>query len=114
MVTCCANPACCNEFRLLNTGDLYAVDKPHAKSEYLRICSNCATHFTPHLDPMGMVSLRLRGEREPAQLPRVHATLRLVAHAVRRMPWRRAIPASARPVTESPLRWGSYTHGAHL
>jgi hypothetical protein len=34
MVSCCVNPACRAEFRSLNTGDIYAVERRSADTEF--------------------------------------------------------------------------------
>jgi hypothetical protein len=111
MINQCVNPACRTEFRLFNSGDLYAVDRPHGYPEYFWVCSSCASKFNVSVDPMGLVSLRPRPEGHPASKVLAHSNLRLVAHATRRLPWRRAIPAGTHPDAAS---GGGPTHAVHL
>ena len=114
MVNCCVNPACRTELRLLNSGDLYAIEKPSADTEFFWICTNCSSRFNLCLDSMGMISLQPRGESEPTHPPQIQARLRLVARARRHMPWRHAVPAGVGPMTNNSGNWGAPTHSAHL
>jgi hypothetical protein len=114
MVNCCANPACRTEFRLLDSGDLYAIERTSADTEFFWICSNCSSRFNLSLDSMGKVLLTPRGDREQPHTPQPQARLRLVARARRHMPWRHAVPAGVGPASENPGDWGTSTHGAHL
>jgi hypothetical protein len=97
MIDQCVNPACRTEFRLFNSGDLYAIDLPHRDPEHFWVCSACASKFNVSVDPMGIVSLVPRSELDPASPVHPHVNLRLVAHAARRMPWRRCVPAGLHP-----------------
>jgi hypothetical protein len=114
MVNRCANPVCRTEFRLLNSGDLYAIEEPNGTTEFVWICSNCASRFSLYLDPAGIVSLEPRGGRQQAHSPQLKASLRLAAHARHYLPWRHAIPASARLLHQHSGNWGKSTNGAHL
>jgi len=113
MVNCCVNPACRTELRLLSSGDLYAVERPHAQPEYFWLCSPCASRNVAWLDSAGRISVRPRSQTQPANPPNLRVSLRLVAHAVRRVPWRRAIPAGSRCMPEPLGSWGAPSHGAH-
>lgn len=95
MVNRCINPACPTEFRLLNSGDLYTVERPGSEAEFFWICSSCASRFNLFLDPTGVVSLRARANGEQNHPPLLKASLRLVAHARRHMPWHHAVPSGS-------------------
>src|SRR5579863_3730884 len=113
MVNVCVNPACGTEFRLLNTGDLYAIEKPSAQTEFFWICAECASRFSLYLDPEGVPVLRSRGDPEQTHPPRLQARLRLVAHARRHMPWQNAVPAGTGPRFDTSGAWGAPAHRAH-
>jgi hypothetical protein len=114
MINQCVNPACRIEFRLFNSGDLYAIDRPHGYPEYFWVCSTCASQFNVSVDPMGFVSLRPRSERDQEHSADPHVILRLVAHAARHMPWRRSVPAGLHPAVQDSGNRGGPTHAAHL
>jgi hypothetical protein len=114
MVNCCINPACRIEFRLLNSGDLYAIERPSAETEFFWICADCASRFSLVLDPAGTVSLRPRGKNEQGYPPQLQARLRLVAHARRHMPWRNAVPAGAGLRVGKSGDWGAPIEAAYL
>lgn len=100
MVHSCVNPVCRAAFKLLGSGDFYALERRTANTEFFWLCPECASRFELHLDAMGCVSPRVRGERGLANPPRPDANLRLVAHAVRHM---QAIPAGERAVLVSSI-----------
>jgi hypothetical protein len=85
MLNCCVNPVCRAEFRLLGSGDFYALERRAANTEYFWLCPDCATRFELHIDGLGCVSPKIRGERGHGDSPKLDANLRLVAHTVRRM-----------------------------
>jgi hypothetical protein len=114
MVNCCVNPACGTEFRLVHSGDLYAIDRPYTDTEFFWICSNCSSRFDLALDSMGRLLLRPREDSQPAYTPPFPARLRLVARARRHMPWRHAVPAGIGPMADNSGGWGSVLNGAHL
>ena len=114
MINQCVNPACRSEFKLFNSGDLYAIERTHGYPEYFWVCSTCASKFNVSVDPMGLVSLRPRSERDQASQVHPHANLRLVAHAARRMPWRRAVPADVHPAVRNSRERAGPTHGEYL
>ena len=62
MVSCCVNPACRTEFKLLNTGDLYALERRSADTEFFWLCSACVPVVALGLDAMGGVSVRPRSD----------------------------------------------------
>jgi hypothetical protein len=81
MVNRCVNPACREEFKLLNAGDLYAHEKRYANTEFFWLCSSCTSRFDLRLDPLGRVTLRPRGDR--VLPPHPDGNLRLISRAVR-------------------------------
>jgi len=62
MVNRCVNPACHEEFRLLNAGDLYAHERRSADTRFLWLCAQCAATFELYFDPAGQVCLRPRSD----------------------------------------------------
>jgi hypothetical protein len=112
MVNRCVNPACRTELRLLNSGNLYALERPLAGTDFFWLCSKCAATLVPFLDSMGIVSLRPREDSQPANPPDTTSTLRLVAHARRHMPWRHTVPAGVGPSFEN-RAWNRRPHGAN-
>ncbi len=91
MVNWCVNSACRAEFKFLQSGDFYALERPDASPEFFWLCPECASQFELHLDAQGCVSPRLRGERGRVYAPPSDVHLRLVAHAVQRV---KTVPAS--------------------
>lgn len=91
MISCCVNPACRTEFKLLNMGYLYALEKRSADTEFFWLCSACALVVALGLDAMGGVSVRPRSDARHPQLPHLDSRLRLVARpSVERTPWHRS------------------------
>ncbi len=41
MIDCCANPACTTEFRFLNGGDLYALEREFENTHFFWVCPAC-------------------------------------------------------------------------
>jgi len=107
MVDCCINPACRADFKLLSGGDLYALERRSADTEFFWLCSECASVFDLSLDALGRVGVRQRGDRgEYLRSPHPEGNLRLVTRAVRSLPWRDDTPASERPMMEDSGEWG--------
>jgi len=96
MVNCCVNPVCRAEFKLLNTGDLYAYERPTADTEFFWVCSACGPEVNLHLDARGGVSVRPRSDINRAQPPHPDGHLRLVARPMKRLPWYHTIPYGER------------------
>jgi hypothetical protein len=90
MVSYCVNPACRREFRLLNTGDLYALERRSADTEFFWLCSACVPVVAVCLDTMGCISVRPRSETGRTQIPYPDYRLRLVYCPIERTPWLRA------------------------
>ena len=116
MVNRCVNPACREEFKLLNAGDLYAHEKRYANTEFFWLCSACASRFDLRLDQVGRVTLRPRGDR--GLPPHPDGTLRLISRAVRPPARAHAIPSGERAsssvfaVGPLPKTFHSRTHRA--
>jgi hypothetical protein len=116
MVNRCMNPACPTEFRLLTSGNLYAVDRPRMNMEFLWLCCACAAQLTPHLDAAGAVALRRAQATPTAEAPLssdLCASLRLVANGSQRLPWRHSVPASTHPAVLLHRGSGGPTYNAH-
>ena len=91
MVSCCVNPACRTEFKLLNTGYLYALERRSANTEFFWLCSGCALVVALGLDAMGGVSVRPRSDAHRPHPPSLESRLRLVARSsAERIPWHRS------------------------
>lgn len=114
MLNRCVNPACRTELRLLNSANLYALERPDAVTDYFWICSNCASTLIPVLDSMGIVSLKHREDSHPTNPPHPASTLRLVAHARRHMPWQHTVPTGVGPSYETQGDWNTPANGVHL
>ena len=87
MVSCCVNPACRTEFRSLNTGALYAVERRPMDTEFFWLCSACVPVAALALDPMGCISVRPQSDVVRPQPPHPDGDLRLVTQSKRRTPW---------------------------
>lgn len=91
MVSSCANPLCRTEFKLLNTGDIYAFERRSANTEFFWLCSACVPVVSLCLDAAGGVSVRPRTERCRRQSSYLDDRLRLVVPTpMRSSPWHRA------------------------
>ena len=105
MVSCCVNPACRTEFKLLNTGDLYALERRSADTEFFWLCSACALVVALGLDARGGVSVRPRSDARHPQIPHLDNRLRLVARtSVERTPWHRSNRAHGKTFTSGSER----------
>ncbi len=90
MVSCCVNPACRTEFRSLDTGVLYAVERRSVDTEFFWLCSACVPVVALSLDTMGCVSVRPQSDAVRPQPPHPDGYLRLVAQRKLRTPCHRA------------------------
>jgi hypothetical protein len=97
MVSRCVNPACRKEFRSLNTGDIYAVERRSGDTEFFWLCSACVPVVALSLDSMGSIFVGLRRDAEHLQGTHPDSRLRLVYSPVEHPPWVRA--ALARGLT---------------
>jgi hypothetical protein len=72
MVDCCANPSCRKEFRFLNGGDLYALERESANTQFFWICSRCSRSLVLELGSDGSVSARFRRQTTDTPHPPRH------------------------------------------
>ena len=97
MVKRCLNPACQQEFqeefRLFNTGYLYAYELASRDTEFFWLCAACAAHVVPFVDDAGGVSVRPITQGAAFFPASRAAALRIVSAPARRIPWRRNAPA---------------------
>lgn len=93
MVKHCINPACRAEFKVYNSGFLYAHERPSQDTEFFWLCSPCAAKFIPALDEDGNVSIRMRTSGVHFLPPRKGGDLRVISAPAQRLPWRRNAPA---------------------
>ena len=92
MVKRCLNPDCPNEFRHLNSGDLYALDCGTEDTKFLWLCGDCATTVAIAVDEAGTISVQKRSLKAVSRIvPASHTVrLRLIAGHAPLDPWRRA------------------------
>jgi len=107
MVDCCANPACRAEFRLLNSGDLYALERRSQDTEFFWLCSACFAHYELQLDSHGKPAIIPRATRQYTRPAAPEATLRLICCAIRRIPWRNTGPSNEPAPEATPNEWGT-------
>ena len=93
MISQCVNPDCHAEFRVFNSGFLYALERPSADTEFFWLCSLCADRFKPCLGADGEVAVMPRLQSEGGLPPRWEGEIRLVSAPAQRIPWRSAIPS---------------------
>ena len=56
MVNDCVNPACGTELNVFNTGELYALERRSADTEFFWLCPACVPVVTLGLDATGSVA----------------------------------------------------------
>ena len=81
MVIRCVKPACRNELRFLNAGNLYALERRSADTEFFWLCSACVPLVVLSLDPRGCISVIPQSDAVSPQPPHPDAYLRLVAQS---------------------------------
>jgi hypothetical protein len=96
MVNRCVNPACHEELRLLNAGDLYAHERRLLGTEFFWMCATCASNFDVYLDPAGCVSVRPRSASNRAQPPDLDGHVRLVSRCRQLLPRPHTVPSGER------------------
>jgi hypothetical protein len=80
MIDRCVNPTCQAEFRLFNTGNLYALERRRADTEFFWLCPACSGCVALILDASGSVAVQpLSGARHRIP-PHPDRDLRLVTH----------------------------------
>jgi hypothetical protein len=97
MVKRCINSTCHEEFKLLNGGDLYALERRSANTEFFWLCPACACDYELYLDPMGCVSTQVRSLIHRVPPPNRDANLRLISRLTRPRP--DTMPSSIRAST---------------
>jgi hypothetical protein len=90
MVSRCVNPACCAELKVFNTGNLYALERRSANTEFFWLCPDCVPVVDLYLDCEERVSVRPRTNKERREPPHREHRLRLVSRVVGGIPWERA------------------------
>jgi hypothetical protein len=96
MVSTCLNTACHEEFKVLNAGDLYALDTTSSEPEFFWLCKQCAALYDVCRDLSGRVSLRPRDEVSSRQPPTFDGTLRLIARSLKPLPRLNTVPSGER------------------
>jgi hypothetical protein len=86
MVKRCVNSSCHEEFKLLNGGDLYALERRSVNTEFFWLCSACARVFELYLDPMGTVLVRNGSLIHRVPPPHPDVNLRLISRMTRPRP----------------------------
>ena len=103
MVSRCINPACRTEFKLFNSGTLYAHERRGADTEFFWLCSPCASHLVPCLAADGHVAVMPRGVAGSSLPPHPDAGIRLIARPMPRIPWRKGVPAGEASPSPAPF-----------
>ena len=103
MVQHCVNPACRREFQLLHAGDLYALERGSADTEFFWLCSDCACMFDLLVNESGVVGLSEHGEPRLTSRTARAGELRLISRCARPAP-----RPDSRPTSE---RTYSFVHG---
>ena len=103
MISRCINPVCHTEFKLYNSGTLYARDRRSADTEFFWLCAPCASHLVPCIEPDGSVSATPRCAQKSSQPGHPDESIRMVPRLTPRNPWRNAVPGGE---TEPARRWG--------
>jgi hypothetical protein len=92
VVDCCANPGCDADFRLFHSGDLYALERHTADTEFFWLCSECAPQYDLLLSAEGRVSFHPRSEGRRGRPANPDSTLRLVSSDTHGFPWGNSTP----------------------
>ena len=90
MVSQCANQACNAEFKMLHSGDLYALERRSVDTEFFWLCSACIPSFVLGLNSGGFVSLTRRSSDRPGRQGDPEGRLWLVYSPLEPVPWLRA------------------------
>jgi len=101
MIDRCASPGCCADFRQFNSGDLYALERRSANTEFFWLCSECAPQFDLLLDSEGSLAFRPRSDHPHHRPANPEGTLRLVSSSVHRMPWHNSAPSDEPRVAQN-------------
>jgi hypothetical protein len=69
MVNRCVNPGCKKEFKRFTAGELYALYRRSADTEFFWLCPVCAVHLVVCVDSAGCVGVLARTECRSLQRP---------------------------------------------
>ena len=78
MVNHCVNPGCHEEFKYFSAGELYALERRSAATEFFWLCNVHASRFVVCLEPAGCVGVKPRAEFCSLQRPDPERSLRFV------------------------------------
>ncbi len=78
MINRCVNPECGIELKVFNSGNLYALDRRSADTEFFWLCPTCTLVTVLQLDPDGSVVVKPRSDEEHRQPPHPNNRLRLI------------------------------------
>ena len=96
MVNQCVNPSCHAEFKLLNTGYVYALESRLTATEFFWLCSDCARTVVPSLDALHQICVTSRSELRSQRPPHPNHDLRLMTQLGAARRWRVQSRAPAR------------------
>ncbi len=82
MVNRCSNHDCRAEFKVLNGGNLYALERKSADTEFFWLCSACTSVFELYLDPAGCVSVRAQSPMHRSSPPHPEGNLRCISRYI--------------------------------
>jgi hypothetical protein len=80
MVSRCVNPQCRAEFRLLSEGNLFALERRSADTEFFWLCPSCIDLLCVSLDQTGHVSVQSLKDKPIHTPPNPDRYLRPVTH----------------------------------
>jgi hypothetical protein len=78
MVNRCVSPGCQEEFNCFTAGELYALDRRSADTEFFWLCPVCASHLVVCLETTGCVGVKPRAKFRSLERPDPERRLRLV------------------------------------
>jgi|ERR1700723_3013007 hypothetical protein len=87
MINRCVNPDCGIELKVFNSGNLYALERRSANTEFFWLCSACELLVALRLDLQGSVAVKPRSEKALRQPPHPDNRLRLIPRFAERRPW---------------------------
>jgi hypothetical protein len=87
MVNRCVSPGCQEQFKCFTAGELYALDRRSADTEFFWLCPVCASHFVVFLEPAGRVGVKPKAEFRSPERPDPERRLRLVTPRSVGTPW---------------------------
>jgi hypothetical protein len=87
MINGCVNPDCGIELKVFNSGNLYALERRSADTEFFWLCPACTAVVALRLDPQGSLAVKPRSEKEHRQPPHPDNRLRLIPRFAEPRPW---------------------------